>query len=118
MIHTKIRVVLKMNYTDYDNYRHICFENWCVNQARKRGLCQRLLIKHDGLYNWYLDQWNFLVEKLFYEDNRYYIESGIEHFEAYWELFHEYPRTIEAYFPGVLLSMIKKQHKPANHELN
>ncbi len=117
MIHTKIRAVLKVNYTDYDNYRHICFENWCVNQARKRGLCQRLLIKHDGLYNWYLDQWNFLVETIFYKENQHYIESGIEDTQTYWDLFRAYPKTITGY-PDVVLRMIKKQHKPISHELN
>jgi hypothetical protein len=117
MIHQKIRTVLNVNYTEYSNYRHCCFTHWCVKQAHKTQLCQRILIKHDGLYNWYCDQWNTIVENLFYEDNKHYIESNVKH-PGYWDLFKDYPPIVLEYFPGVLLTMIKKEHNTIRHELN
>jgi hypothetical protein len=118
MIHKEIRKVLNVNYTHYSNYRHSRFEKWCHIYACKKGICKRRLINHEGLYNWYCDQWNTIVENLFYQDNQHYIESSVEHPQAYWDLFHSYPNAIDGFFPGILLTMIQKQHNTVRHELN
>lgn len=118
MRHKKVLTVLNVSYTEYSNYRHYCFEKWCHIYATKKGLCKRLMVSHEGLYNWYCDQWNVIVENLFYEDNKNYIESNVNHPQAYWDLFKSYPLVIHGYFPGVLLTMIKKEHNTIRHELN
>ena len=111
IIHTEIRRVLDVSYTEYSHYRQGCFDKWCQVYAYKKGLPKHFLLRHKGIYNWYCDQWNLVVENLFYIENKDYIESDVKDPPIYWNLFMDYPKAIHGYFPGILLSMLKKEYK-------
>ena len=104
--------VLRINYLLYDNFREACFLNWSKKIARNQAISLKALVVHDGLRNWYQDQWLQLVENQFIKENQDFFD--LDQTEAMQDIFFEYPERIENFYPQPLLEIIKKE----SHGLN
>lgn len=98
---------LGLSYPVYDNFREAKFQEWCRKWCREKAMSLRAMVKHDGLRNWYQDQWLTLVEKTFLHDHADYLELDAP--GALQELFFEYPERILAFHPGPLMEIIKNE---------
>ena len=98
------------SYIAYDNYREAHFQNWCKKYAGEMNLSLRVLVTHDGLRNWYQDQWIMMVERPFvkmYGDQFNSTDPEIK--ETLAHIFFTYAPTLEQIWPSGLLKMIKKE---------
>ena len=106
---------LCVRYLDYDNYRESCFWNWCKNYSLGDRMSLQSMVKHDGLRNWYQDQWLNLVERKFLIDCKDYLK--LEDMEPeLMELFLTYPISLHEFYPKPLLEMIKNETNGKHHK--
>lgn len=110
-IRNKIIKSLRISKLTYANYVHKFFANWCYIHAQKQGLDMMFLLQNKKVQGWYTKQWEQIVESAFYYEYNIaeHIKSGIIAPQAYQDLLDLYPKSIESYFPGTLLKIIKKQ---------
>lgn len=98
---------LEISYLNYDNYREACFQNWIKKYAREYAISIRAMITHDGLRNWYHDQWQLMVEKPFVKENQAYFD--LDAADVMQDVFFSLPERIEGIYPITLLKMIKSE---------
>src|SRR5690606_22093973 len=96
----------------YDNFREVCFQIWAEKHARKFCICLRAMVVHDGLRNWYYDQWNEYVEKPFFKNYSEFFDSTDP--DTLFKLLDQYPEAIEEHYPKPLLIMIKHESNAVN----
>ena len=104
-----------LTYPLYDEWRNSCFIDWCYTIAEREYMSAMLLIKHDGVLNWYCDMWLVHVERQFLND----YGSDLEHLEPslVQELLLTYPDEILQMVPTVLIQMVRpKKTKKAAYE--
>lgn len=106
--------VLQIRYFVYDSFREACFQKWARKANIDHAINLRALVVHDGLRNWYCDQWLQLVEKQFIKENQIYFD--LDAVEVIQDLFFDYPKQIEKYYPKTLLKMIKDEITPQRHQ--
>ena len=104
---TKILDNLRISYLIYDNYREACYQKWCKIHAKQNAISLRAMMTHDGLRNWYQDQWQFKVEGHFVKNYESFF--GKAEIGVLMDLLFEYPQAIHDYYPGPLLEMIKTE---------
>src|SRR5690606_29266913 len=89
MTTTKIFNALGLSYLRYDNFRETCFLLWAQKYAQEFAISLRALAIHDGLRNWYQDQWMEYVEKPFYRNYSEFFESAEP--DTLFKIFDQYP---------------------------
>lgn len=110
----KIMKALHISYLLYDNFREHSFHRWCSKYCNEFGLSLHEMSRHDGLRNWYLDQWQVLVEKPFAKQYGDYFdcpEYEPEEVETLMDILFEYPAVIQENYPITLLKMIQDEQK-------
>lgn len=98
---------LSISYPVYDNFREANFQRWCLKWCREKAVNLRAMVRHDGLRNWYHDQWLANVEKAFLKDNADFLEMDAK--DLLQDLFFAYPARLMDFHPGPLLEMIKNE---------
>lgn len=96
-----------LRYPLYDGWRFDHFMNWCTITAQKQFLSAKLLVKHDGILNWYCDMWQLHVEKQFLQDNSDLVQLNDP--AAVQKILMTYPDVILDMQPYSLLKMITNQ---------
>lgn len=106
----KIIKALRISYLIYDNFREIKFIDWCRKYAQKEGLSMHAMITHDGLRNWYQDNWLVFVEQAFAAHYAEELEdSDADTMLTLFELLTVYPDIILETYPQPILNMIKTE---------
>ncbi|WP_166964688.1 hypothetical protein [Yeosuana marina] len=113
-----IQDILKTDYKTYDDYRFSYFFEWCLKQCTDQCLPLQSLVTSKPLYDWYCQQWLGVVETAFKNDFKAYIQANVNDPNTYLELLSAYPKTIEGYYPSVILYMIKNELKPQKKNEN
>lgn len=109
---TKILKALQISYLFYDNFREKCFQEWARKYSREFGISLRALVTHDGLRNWYHDQWQIMVEKPFVKENYEFFHMNAA--SALQDLVLTYPDKINNHYPAPILKMIKQESNELN----
>lgn len=100
---------LGIAYPVYDNFREQKFQEWCLKWCREKAISLQAMVKHDGLRNWYQDQWLAHVEKAFLKDNADFLEMDAQ--DLLQDLFFTYPDRLMDFHPGPLLELIKNDSR-------
>lgn len=103
----QILTALGVPYRIYDNYKESWYLSWCQTWGREKALPIRALVAHDGLRNWYHDQWNFHVDKQFLKDNSEYLDLNSN--GEMQDIYFTYPDRLLSIYPKVLFQMIKEE---------
>jgi len=93
-----------LRYPLYDGWRFDNFIYWCTLTAQKQFISAKVLIKHDGMLNWYCDMWQLHVEKQFLKDNLDLVQLN-DPIEVQ-KILMTYPDEILVMQPYALLKMI------------
>ena len=109
--------ILRIDYRSYDDYRFSCYFSWC-SLYTEFGSPLQALTTSKPLYDWYCQQWFGVVETAFKDDYKSYIEANVTASNRYLDLLATYPKAIEAYYPKVILDMIKNELKPQKKNEN
>lgn len=108
----QILTAFSLSYLHYDNLRERKFADWCLKYAKEFSISIRAMMCHDGLRNWYHDQWQVFVEQAFtahYAQELSDPEADIDNILALMDLFLTYPDIILEIYPKPLLNMIKTE---------
>lgn len=99
------------SYLVYDDIRHGFFLNWSKEMAIRFNISWRVLSTHDGVMNWYHDQWLNHVEKQISIQIGDYIDAGIVTPDEldYW--ITTYALEMQRFYPFALFDEIKKTLK-------
>lgn len=103
----RILKALSLPYGLYDNYKESWFTSWCQIWCREKALPLRAMITHDGLRNWYHDQWNAHVDKQFLKDNSDFLALNTP--GELQDIYFTYPEKLMMVYPKVLFEMIKEE---------
>ena len=99
--------VTGLKYKLYDSWRFGHFVDWCYIISKKFSIAPQVLVKHDGILNWYCDMWILHVEKQFLLDNEDFFSSN-DHLQIQ-EILKTYPEALREMHPDSLIRMIKHQ---------
>ena len=103
--------ILRVDYYTYDNLRHHHFIDWCYRLSQKYFLPLQLLTKHDGLLNFYHDEWHSMVEKRICHSLQDYIEAGVMSKKDMLDWIYLEAEEIQNIEPMPIIKMLKKQYK-------
>lgn len=109
----RILEALKITYWSYDYIRETFFIEWCKKYSIEHRISLRAMITHDGLRNWYQDQWLEDVEKKFAKNYGDFFGKADE--IVLEKIMYEYADNLLEHYPGSLIAMIKNELKPLNN---
>lgn len=103
----RITQALEITYWQYDYIRDLFFLEWCKKYAWQMRIPLKALTVHDGLRNWYHDQWQLMVEKKFsYNYGDFFSKADPLTLQS---VMYEYAVNILDNYPVTLLKMIKDE---------
>lgn len=105
----KITTALGITYWVYDYIRECFFLEWCKKYSYERRIPLHAMTAHDGLRNWYLDNWHRSVELSYIRD--YGDFFGKSDREALERIMYEYAVNLADHYPQPILNMIKDEYE-------
>ncbi|MFA7448780.1 MAG: hypothetical protein WCY77_10110 [Weeksellaceae bacterium] len=103
----KVLYALGVTYRIYDNFKESWYLNWCQHMGKNRSISIRAMVVHDGLRNWFHDQWNETVDRQFVRDNADFFTMDKP--GELQEVYFTYPEKMLEIYPKTLLEMIKSE---------